>query len=70
MKFNYDGFYSCSVTIAGYAANASMPIEYEPFELKLDHPYIFEVKKDVKVGKEYTSLPIVVGEIVNPNYQE
>ena len=68
MKFNYDGFYSCSVTIAGYAANASMPIEYEPFELKLDHPYIFEVKKDVKVGKEYTSLPMIIGEIVNPDY--
>ena len=68
MKFNYDGFYSCSVTISGSYAESSIPMEYEIFELKLDHPYIFEVQKSVQVGKEYTSLPIVIGEIVNPDY--
>lgn len=70
MKFNYDGFYSCSVTIMGYGAESAIPVEYEKFELKLDHPYVFEVKKNVKVGKNYTSLPIIVGEIVNPDYQD
>ena len=70
MKFNYDGFYSCSVTIAGYDANSAMPLELEKFDLKLDHPYIFEVQKNIRVNDNYYNLPIVVGEIVNPNYQD
>ena len=73
MKFNYDGFYSCSVTISGIE-DTSMPWypEYEEFELTLDHPYVFEVEKSVLVdGSTVASkVPLVVGEIVNPNYKE
>ena len=73
MKFNYDGFYSCSVTISGLIP-VSMPWypEYEEFELTLDHPYVFEVTKSVKVDNNTTisKVPLVVGEIVNPNYQD
>lgn len=73
MKFNYDGFYSCSVTISGMIPT-SMPWypEYEEFVLTLDHPYVFEVEKSVLVdGSTVASkVPLVVGEIVNPNYKE
>lgn len=73
MKFNYDGFYSCSVTISGMIPT-SMPWypEYEEFELTLDHPYVFEVTKSVKVDNNniVSKVPLVVGEIVNPNYQD
>ncbi len=73
MKFNYDGFYSCSVTISGMEATA-MPWypEYEEFELTLDHPYVFEVEKYVKVGGNtiFDKVPLVIGEIVNPNYSD
>ena len=73
MKFNYDGFYSCSVTIMG--ATEGMPEEepvYEHFDLKLNHPYIFEVTKFVSTDSSYNykRLPIVVGEIINPNYKD
>ena len=72
MKFNYDGFYSCSVTISGIKeASAPAPIEYEKFNLTLDHPYIFEVRKNVMIDKkDFVNVPIVIGEIVNPEYSE
>ena len=72
MKFNYDGFYSCSVTISGVKdASAAMPINYEKFNLTLDHPYIFEVRKNITVDKkDRVIVPIVIGEIVNPEYSE
>ena len=73
MKFNYDGFYSCSVTISGIeATSAPWYPEYEEFVLTLDHPYVFEVTKSVKVDNNATisKVPLVVGEIVNPNYQD
>ena len=73
MKFNYDGFYSCSVTIAGIDTESAEPIPiYEDFNLTLDHPYVFEVTKSVKVDNNTTisKVPLVVGEIVNPNYQD
>lgn len=73
MKFNYDGFYSCSVTISGIVLT-SMPWhpEYEEFELTLDHPYVFEVEKSVLVDRSAVAskVPLVVGEIVNPNYSD
>ena len=69
MKFNYDGFYSCSTTIAGVYATS--PIQYQKFDLTLDHPYIFQVSKMVRVdGKSCLNLPIVIGEIVNPDYKD
>lgn len=73
MKFNYDGFYSCSVTISGIVPTSmTWYPEYEEFELTLDHPYVFEVEKSVLVdGSTVASkVPLVVGEIVNPNYKE
>lgn len=73
MKFNYDGFYSCSVTISGMEpTSAPWYPEYEEFELTLDHPYVFEVTKNVKVDNNSTisKVPLVVGEIINPNYKE
>ena len=73
MKFNYDGFYSCSVTISGMDAT-SVPWypEYEEFVLTLDHPYVFEVEKNVLVDGSIVAskVPLVVGEIVNPNYSD
>ena len=68
MKFNYDGFYSCSVTIMGYEAGSAFVPEYEQFTLKLDHPYVFEVTKSIQVNGINTSIPMVVGEIVTPTY--
>lgn len=71
MKFNYDGFYSCSVTIAGYDAESAQyePI-YKDFNLTLDHPYVFEVCKTLRIGNNKTvRVPIVVGEIVTPTYE-
>ena len=46
--------------------------EYGEFELTLDHSYVFEVTKNVKVDNNTTisKVPLVVGEIVNPNYKE
>ncbi len=70
MKFNYDGFYSCSVTIAGERAT-STGIEYPYFELTLDHPYVFEVRKQVRIdNSQYKNTPLIIGEIVNPEYQD
>ena len=73
MKFNYDGFYSCSVTIAGIGGeSAELKPIYEDFNLTLDHPYVFEVTKNVKVGNSAVTskVPLVVGEIINPNYSD
>ncbi|MBP5694097.1 MAG: hypothetical protein J6X03_01400 [Bacilli bacterium] len=69
MKFNYDGFYSCSVTIGGAEAT-SVGNQYEPFDLILDHPYVFEVRKTVRIDNNHKVAPLIIGEIVNPNYKE
>lgn len=70
MKFNYSGFYSCSGTIATVAEGAMPEPEYEYFELKLNHPYVFEVTKTLKVNGEEINAPMVVGEIVTPTYKD
>lgn len=69
MKFNYEGFYSCSVTISGERAT-SAGTEYKRFELNLDHPYLFEINKNVRVDNNRHSIPIVIGEIVDPIYKD
>ena len=70
MKFNYDGFYSCSVTIAGMEAT-SVGYQYTPFDLILDHPYLFQVRKTIRINNtRYTDVPLVVGQIITPNYSE
>ena len=68
MKFNYDGFYSCSVTITGYDTESAIEPRYKDFYLTLDHPYVFEVCKYLCVDNKYINVPIVVGEIVTPTY--
>ena len=71
MKFNYDGFYSCSATIAGMKAESALfNPEYEKFDLILDHPYIFNVNKSIRVGDKFLKVPLVIGEIVTPEYKE
>ncbi len=80
MKFNYDGFYSCSVTIAQMQGEAGAAgggrervkhYEYEKFELKLNHPYVFAVRKSIRVDESVTTnVPIVVGEIIDPAYKD
>ena len=69
MKFNYDGFYSCSVTISQMRPTSARWPSPNVFELTLDHPYIFNVSKTVfKDGTDWAQMPIVIGEIVDPNY--
>ena len=69
MKFDYDGFYSCSVTIASMEATAA-PARYETFDLTLDRPYIFTVNRNLRIGSgTYKNIPLIIGEIINPEYE-
>ena len=70
MKYNYDGFYSCSVTIAGLDGYSAFPLDYRKYNLKLDHPYVFEVNKSLSVNNSMKSVSLIIGEIVNPNYKD
>ncbi len=71
MKFNYDGFYSCSATISGMKAESAMwDPDYENFDLILDHPYVFKVNKQIRVDNDFYRVPLVIGEIVNPEYKD
>ena len=71
MKFNYDGFYSCSATIAGIEASAApWQATYEKFDLILNHPYIFKVNKTIRVNNDFKNVPLVIGEIVDSNYKD
>ena len=55
-----------------YNSKQTILVKYEEFELTLDHPYVFEVAKNVKVGGNIIAdkVPLVIGEIVNPNYSD
>ncbi|MBR5750113.1 MAG: hypothetical protein IKX82_00485 [Bacilli bacterium] len=65
MSFDYRGFYSASVTIAtGDAAAVGSP----DFTLDVDHPFIFETRKDVTVAGDNLTVPVVIGEVVDPAY--
>ena len=71
MKFDYEGFYSCSATVALMKATSGEPMQLEEYNLTLDHPYAFKITKGVSIpGDSYTfgTLPIVIGEIVDPGY--
>lgn len=73
MKYNYDGFYSCSVTIMGNKEGSALEPEYKKFELILNHPYVFEVTKTIRLDHSFLNtwpFPIVIGEIVNPDYTD
>ena len=69
MTFDYNGFYSASYTVAG--GSYATPDEYSPFELKLNHPHVFEVTKFIEtIGNGYHNIPLVVGEVVDPNFDK
>ena len=70
MNFNYDGFYSASATIASGEAEMGKPLEYEKFSLIFDHPYLFKVNRRISVDSNTKNMPLVIGEIVDPNYIE
>lgn len=71
MRFNYDGFYSCSVTIAQIEAKSAMEMEYPKYTLDLSHPYLFQTQKNIHINNnEWKKIPIVIGEIINPDYKE
>ena len=72
MKFDYNGFCSRSAAMA-LGEKLSGHGHYKKFNLILDHPYLFEVRKTIRVKdsangsvSDYIRLPIVIGEIFNP----
>ena len=65
LSFDYDGFYSASVTVTWMATSAA-PVEDVPFKLVADRPFFF--REAIAVGGE--SLPVVVGEIIDPGYEK
>ena len=72
MKFDYEGFYSCSATIAEVEATAPLPPTLETYDITLDHPYAFKIQKYVRfTGEGFNGdyLPLVIGEVVDPNYK-
>ena len=66
MRFDYNGFYSCSATIVG-GDEMSSGDETE-VDFVVNRPYVFERSKMLPVGNDYLDVPIIVGEIVDPNY--
>lgn len=68
MSFDYNGFYSCSVTsVDGGPGSVNQGKRYT---LSLSHPYLWSVNQpSIKVGSSYVSLPLVIGEIVDPAYE-
>lgn len=69
MTFDYQGFYSASLTIAG-GEPTSAPTG-DQYLLSLDHPYLFQVAQPVvKVSDSYQNIPLVIGEIIDPAYEK
>ncbi|MBR6865638.1 MAG: hypothetical protein IKM80_00115 [Bacilli bacterium] len=68
MRFDYNGFYSCSATIVisdTSAAHSSDVI----VDFDLNRPYVFERSRYIRSSDgDYYEVPIIVGEIVDPNY--
>lgn len=68
MTFDYNGFYSCSVTI--YEGGTTSFPSLDSFTLRLDHPYLFEISQPkVMVEGSEKSVPMVIGEIMEPGYE-
>ena len=65
MSFDYRGFYSASVTISRGDASAGGGPE---FTLTLDHPFVFETRKTITIGTNHLTIPVVIGEVVDPAY--
>ena len=70
MKYDYEGFYSASVTYFEYATSAGGE-PTETFELILDRPFVFSTFDSVLVEGQYgkTKLPTTFGQIVDPGYE-
>ena len=70
MRFDYNGFYSCSATVITYTDSAAFgPEGIEDFTLTLDRPYVFTMEKPgVQVEGKYLSVPMIYGMIYDPNY--
>ena len=70
VNFDYNGFFSSSVTTIQGEACTSMPEPKPIYELTLDHPYIFEFSDYFKMADgSRKSLPMVIGRIVDPTYK-
>ncbi len=68
MRFDYDGFYSCSVTIA-LSDTETDERDHVVVDFALNRPYAFERSKYLRNSDgDYYEVPIIVGEIVDPNY--
>ena len=65
LSFDYDGFYSASVTVSWLVGSAA-PVEDTPFQLIVNRPFFF--RESISVGGE--NLPVVVGEIIDPGYEK
>ncbi len=68
MRFDYNGFYSCSATIV-LGQDESADVDRVVVDFALDRPYVFERSRYLRNsdGGVY-EVPIIVGEIVDPNY--
>ena len=66
MRFDYNGFYSCSATIVA-GEDTAMP-EETSVDFVVNRPYVFERSKMLKIGNDHLDIPIIIGEIVDPNY--
>lgn len=68
MKLDYNGFYSASVTIVQGAPESAAPPE--PYELVLDRPFCFQIEDNLSVDGKKVSVPLILGQIVDPGYLE
>ena len=64
MSFDYRGFYSASVTIATGDTSVGGP----ELTFTVDHPFVFETRYRVTVNGSYLTVPVVIGEVVDPAY--
>jgi hypothetical protein len=77
MNFDYDGFYSTSVTYTELIPGAPLEPPYERYELILNRPYVFKIDQHVLIDGKYDivdgkydikKIPLIIGEIVDPHY--
>ena len=68
MRFDYNGFYSCSATIVISDTSAAHTSDVI-VDFALNRPYAFERSRYIRNSDGgYYEVPIIVGEIVDPNY--
>ena len=70
VRFDYQGFFSSSVTVISASTSAPMPPDNPVYHLSLDHPYVFEFKDYINMqGGGFRNVPMVVGRIIDPVYE-